>query len=205
MGEGDRDRCRAIPFVLAAGVKIDFRFTAHHGHRLGSGRPHRHEFRADGVCDGNCLRCGARAADDHAGLCGHLGQIARFAGAKNLAKTGQGDRAHFRPSVHAKRDMDGPVATLLSIFAGAVHRVDDPDALFGKAFAGVLAFFGQKAVVGALVAQSVAQELVRGLVTSVAQCLAFEHAARAHFQQDLACASGEVGCQFGVSHAKSRQ
>ena len=42
--------------------------------------------------------------------------------------------------------MHGPVGAFLAIFARAIDRVDDPDALFRQAFVGVLAFLAEQAV-----------------------------------------------------------
>ena len=82
--------------------------------------------------------------------------------------------------------MDGPVATRLTIFAGAIDRIDDPHPLFGQAFGIVLLLFRQQSVFAALLAKCVTQELVGGLISRLAQCLALKHRRLAHRNQQAA-------------------
>src|SRR6185312_10005024 len=82
---------------------------------------------------------------------------------------GQGDRADLGHAVDRQAHMNRPVGAFLAIFARTVDRVDDPTAGLAEALLGVLAFFGQQAVVRPRDAQGVDEELVGDLIASLAE------------------------------------
>ena len=94
--------------------------------------------------------------------------------------------------------MHRPIGPCLAIFAGAVDRVYDPHTLFRKAFFGILAFFRQQAIVGAKVPDCVAQELVGGFVSCLAQRLALDQSRSADVQQDAAGSLGQACSELGI-------
>jgi len=118
-------------------MEIYLRLTAHHGHGLGTGTAHRHQFAADrlGHCHG--FLCRTRAADDqtrhsrswlqHHGLIGpqHNPPAPVF-----RRQPRQCNCAHHGLATDRQPDMYGPVAAFLAIFPRPVDRVDDPYAAF---------------------------------------------------------------------------
>jgi len=97
--------------------------------------------------------------------------------------------------------MHRPIGALLAIFARAIDRIDNPNALLLEPSGAVLLFLGQQAIIRPSRAQGMAQELIGGRIARFAQCLTFKHTRIAHIAQDAPGDSGEMGCKFGVGHS----
>jgi hypothetical protein len=113
---------------LPAGVEVDIGFAADDGHCLGAGAAHGYEIGREGLRARNGFGRRAGAADQHAQGGGFGLQGWREFGAETLAECRQGDRAVRGDPIDAQAHMDRPIVAALAIFAGAVQRVDDPDA-----------------------------------------------------------------------------
>src|SRR3569623_205308 len=99
--------------------------------------------------------------------------------------------------------MHRPVVAPLAIFARAVDRIDDPRPRLEEPRSVALAFFGQQAVIGALAADRVAQQVVGRRVAGLAEFLRVPVARRAHLEQQLARRLGDMRGEIGVGHAAS--
>ena len=200
MGERHGHRSHAVPFILAARMEIDVRLSQDDGHRLGPGRPHGHQFSTQRFRDGDRFGRRAGAADHHAQPVGRGRNGPQTVGTQHRAafQPRQGDRAQHRPPADGKAHMHGPVGPRFPIFAGAIHRIDDPDPVLGQAFRIVPFFLRQQSVVGSGFAQGMAQELIGGLIACLAQRLRAEHAGIADFDQYAPGGAGEVRGQVAV-------
>ena len=163
---------------------------AHHRHRLGAGRAHRHQFGADaprrlrppraaGRVRLTTMRSASRRGRDGSGLVGAQDQS--LAGQRHRADRW---RRHRSPARHAppSRSRASPYSRVPST-GSTIHT-----AALAQPRGVVLFLLRQQPVIGPLLAQGMAQELVGGRVPGLAQRLQAEHAARAH-GQSAACPS----------------
>ena len=130
-GRGDGDGCAGVPFVLSAGVGVDVDFAADDGHGLGTRRSHR--------------RPAPPPGRRRAGLRRRAGVFARRrggSGRRRPARCGGCPVCRTRPAAgnatapaagrpcDCQRDVDRPVCPRrLTVLAGPVEGVDDPDAV----------------------------------------------------------------------------
>ena len=181
-------------------MQIDFRIALDDRHSLGPGGTHGDELCPQRLGDSHSFGSGACAADQHPKLVWCRSQRGRLIGAQDKAGTGQGNRADGCDTINGQPNMHRPVGARLAIFAGAVDRVDDPDAGFGEPRIVVLFLFGEEPVVGPLFADGVAQELVGRRVTCGPQRLQAEHIGRPHLDQQSPGDFGQMGGQFRIRH-----
>ena len=200
MGQRHCGRRAGIPFVLAAGVEIDIRLTAHDRHGLCPGRAHTDQFSAQLFRHGHGFGGRPRAADQHPQLFRSRRNRTRTIGAQHEAKARQRNRANGRHAINRQRHMHGPVGAFFAIFAGAVHRIDDPDARLCETFCAVLFLFGQEAVFRPLFAQGMDKKLVGRGIARLAQRLGGKHPGGAHLDQQPSGNFCQMRGEFGVSH-----
>ena len=123
-------------------------------------------------------------------------------------RAGEGDRANRGCVLLDECDMNCPVrAGRLAELAGAVDRVDDPDAFGGESGCVVGAFFGQDGIVGSASGQQFHQQDVAPAIPFVFQ-LAWVAIGgcklRSDGEEELACLGGDVGGELvvlGCCHA----
>ena len=166
-GRGDADRRRGVPLVLAAAVRVHVDVAEHDGHRLGAGGAHRHQLAAEALGEQLRDRGRAGAAHDEA----RRPAVRRRRGCwrgdafRVSPRAGQRDRGRLDLPVDRQRHVDGPVgATLLAELAGAVERIDDPDARRREPRRVVDALLRQHRVVGMRRRQRGDDEVVRRAV-----------------------------------------
>ena len=155
-----RDRRARVPLVLAAGVDVDLGRTEDHGGDLGAGRPHGDHDPADGL--GHVVGHVGRAAAATTTRGGSpVERRCRTGGSpvEHQVEGGQGDRADDGHAADGHGHMDGPVgAPGLAELAGAVERVDDPEAAVARHV--LESLLGPHVVVGVEPVQLGDQELV---------------------------------------------
>jgi hypothetical protein len=64
-----------------------------------------------------------------------------------------------------------PIAALLAVFAGAIHRIDDPHASPRESRAVARELLGQHTILGSVLADGVNEKLIRGGVSRLAERL----------------------------------
>ena len=182
-------------------MQIDIGGAAHDRHGLGPGRAHRDQRGAQRFGNVQCLGGGPGAAHDHAGRIGGGGKAGRRIAAQNQVLRRQPDCAQAGDAIGGEADMDGPVGAPFAIFAGAIHRIDDPHARFGQAGGRVLRFFGQHAVVRAMRRQFGHQPGIGSGIALPAQLFAGKAAAVAQIDQQPASAFGQMDGQLDIVHS----
>ena len=208
-GLGHGDRCARVPFVLAAGVRVDVRLAPNHRHRLGSGRSHLDQLGLELLGQEGGRRRRPRPGHDQAWWTGvGEGHRLRRVAAEHLAGRGQRDGAGDGSAAHHEGDVDGPVAAgRLAELAGAVEGVDDPHPFGVEAGRIVLRLLRQNRVTRAVLGQRREQHLVRPPVAVVPDRLhvgglpVLERAA--DLEQELAGSLGEIGGQRVVVRRRS--
>ncbi len=142
----------------------------------------------------------------------------RLVRSQDETHTRQRDCADRRLAAHRQRDVYGPVVASLTIFARAVERIDDPDALPIESRPVALAFFGEQSVVGPCLRQRLDQIMVGDPVAFRAHRLAREPAIGAHLHQDAtgflrqfrrqSSIGGQImrdGMRVGIAHRSGLQ
>ena len=94
--------------------------------------------------------------------------------------------------------MHRPIGARFPIFAGAIHRIDNPHPAFCQPLGIVLLLFGEQPILGALLAQGRHQEFIGGGIARLAQRLEAQQAAFPHGEQQLARHLGQMRGKLGV-------
>lgn len=106
------------------------------------------------------------------------------------AKVGKVNGSVGGYAVFYKCDVNSPVLAAGGKFFGAIEGVDNPYAVFAEAFWVIGCFFGEEAVVGAVLLEYAGDPVLCEVVAGFAEFASAEKTHVAHSFEDLACAFG---------------
>lgn len=196
-GQRHSHRRGVVPFVLAAGVHVRIGVAADDGHRLRSGRTHRHHLQTEAVGHETRLVRAAPARGHQAPGQRAVG-LGDGVGPEQLAGGRQRDGGLDDPAVLGQGHVYGPVGGAVGELPCAVEGVDDPHALGGRPVADVGGLLRQHGVVRAVPAQHGGDPRLCQRVADVAEHSPAEEVAGPDPEQDLPGALRDPGGQLGV-------